>query len=183
MKVLDNHIAGKKYVVGTTLTIADIELVSALVLPMKFLFEDKFRKNFQNLTKWFEGIVEEPTILKSFGKVRLCQKQLTADHHTHHAHAAHGHHDKKEGEKKHEKKEEKKHEKKEEKKEKKKDQDSGEEDEPKVKSEKNPLDSLPPSTFNLFDFKTLFVNAPNKKEACDFFWKNYDNAGYSIYWV
>jgi len=27
------------------------------------------------------------------------------------------------------------------------------------KKEKNPLDSLPPSSFNFFDFKTLFVNA------------------------
>jgi elongation factor 1-gamma len=33
----------------------------------------------------------------------------------------------------------------------------------------------------LFDFKTLFVNATNKKDAMDFFWKNFDANGYSIY--
>jgi len=51
------------------------------------------------------------------------------------------------------------------------------------KKSKNPLDDLPKSPFVLFDFKTLFVNAPDKLEALDFFWKNYDANGYSLYWV
>jgi len=33
----------------------------------------------------------------------------------------------------------------------------------------------------LFDFKTLFVNAPDKKVATQFFFDNFDKAGYSIY--
>jgi len=45
------------------------------------------------------------------------------------------------------------------------------------------LDSLPPSKFNLFDFKTLFVNAQDKHEALKFFFENYDNEGYSLYHV
>lgn len=45
------------------------------------------------------------------------------------------------------------------------------------------MDDLPKSPFVLFDFKTLFVNAPDKNEALDFFWKNYDAQGYSLYWV
>jgi Elongation factor 1 gamma, conserved domain. len=55
------------------------------------------------------------------------------------------------------------------------------EEKPAATQEKNPLDLLPPSTFNLFDFKTLFVNAKDKKEAMDFFWKNFDPNGYSIW--
>jgi len=43
------------------------------------------------------------------------------------------------------------------------------------------LDSLPPSTFNLFDFKTLFVNAKDKNEAVNFFFEHFDKTGYSIY--
>ncbi len=31
--------------------------------------------------------------------------------------------------------------------------------------QKNPLDSLPETKFNLFDFKTLIVNASSKKDA------------------
>jgi len=51
------------------------------------------------------------------------------------------------------------------------------------KKEKNPLDSLPPSSFNFFDYKTLFVNAKDKKEATKFFFDNFDKNGYSIYHV
>ena len=41
---------------------------------------------------------------------------------------------------------------------------------------KNPLDLLPPSPFNFFDFKTLIVNAKDKKEAIDFLFKNFDKS-------
>jgi len=71
---------------------------------------------------------------------------------------------------------------KEEKKPKKKDDDDGEEEDAEKKS-KNALDDLPKSTFDLFSFKTLYVNAPDKLEALDFFWKNYDPQGFSLYWV
>jgi len=81
------------------------------------------------------------------------------------------------------KKEVKKEEKKEKEEKKPKKDDDDEDDEPKEKKEKNPLDSLPPSTFNLFDFKTLFVNAKDKSEAVKFFFDNFDKNGYSVYWV
>ena len=51
-----------------------------------------------------------------------------------------------------------------------------------MKKEANPLDQLPPSTFDLFSFKTLFVNAPNKHEAVKFLFDNFDKNGYSM-WV
>jgi len=138
---------------------------------MRFLFEEKVRKNFASLTKWFEAFITEAAFVQVFGKVRLCVQQLPV----HHAHA-----EKKAEPKKAEKKVEEPK-KKEEKKPKKEDDDG--DDEPVQKSEKSALDALPPSSFNLFDFKTLFVNAPEKQEALDFFWKNFDAAGYSIYWV
>jgi hypothetical protein len=42
---------------------------------------------------------------------------------------------------------------------------------------KNPLDCLPETKFNLYDFKTLIVNAPNKKDAIKFLWENFDHKG------
>jgi len=68
-------------------------------------------------------------------------------------------------------------------KEKEKEGNDDEDEAPKEKSEKNPLDSLPASPFNFYDFKTLFVNAPNKKEAVDTFFKEFDPKGYSVYLV
>jgi len=48
----------------------------------------------------------------------------------------------------------------------------------------NPLDLLPPSTFDLFNFKTFFVNHKDKSgEAIDEMLKIYDPAGYSIWFL
>jgi len=69
------------------------------------------------------------------------------------------------------KKEEKK---KEEKKKKEKKEAVEDDEEAPEKKAKNPLDDLPPTTFNLFDFKTLFVNATDKQEACNFLWEHFD---------
>lgn len=45
---------------------------------------------------------------------------------------------------------------------------------------KNPLDMLPPTTFNLEAWKRFYSN--NTEEASiKFFWENFDAAGYSIY--
>jgi len=57
-------------------------------------------------------------------------------------------------------------------------------DEAPVKKEKNPLDVLPPTTFNLYDFKTFFVNCPDKKGlGMKTFFEQYDKTGYCVYFV
>lgn len=58
-----------------------------------------------------------------------------------------------------------------------------EEEKPKPK-EKNPLDLLPESKiFNYNEFKTLYSNNPDKTEALQYLWKNFDPEGYSIWFV
>ena len=51
------------------------------------------------------------------------------------------------------------------------------------KKMKNPLDCLPASPFNFYDFKTLYVNATDKKDALKVFWEQFDPQGYSIWFV
>ena len=192
LKILDNHLKVNTFVVGKKLTIADIALVSVLVSPFKFIFEEKFRKSVPNVTKWFESICELPAFAKVWGKVRLCLKEFEPFvHHAEHYKTAEKAEktEKPAEEEQKAKKEKKPAEKKEakpkaEKKKKEKEVEEEEDDgEPKPeKKEKNPLDLLPPSKFNLFDFKTLYVNAVDKKEALKFFWENFDNEGYSL-WI
>jgi len=45
------------------------------------------------------------------------------------------------------------------------------------------LDLLPATKFNLFDFKTEFVNSENVAETFKFLWENFDNEGYSFWKV
>ena len=47
--------------------------------------------------------------------------------------------------------------------------------------QKNPLDLLPETKFNLYDFKTLIVNAPNKLDAIKFLWDNFDEKGFILF--
>ena len=57
--------------------------------------------------------------------------------------------------------------------------------ESKDKKEKNPLDSLPPSSFDLEEFKNEFMNEKgrNKDKIMEKFWKDFDPKGYSIWWL
>jgi elongation factor 1-gamma len=54
-----------------------------------------------------------------------------------------------------------------------------------VKKEKNPLDFLPPSSFDLESFKQEFFDDKNnhKDKAMEKFWKEFDPKGYSLWWV
>lgn len=54
-----------------------------------------------------------------------------------------------------------------------------------VKKEKNPLDSLPPSSFDLESFKQEFFEdkSNHKDKAMEKFWKEFDPKGYSLWWV
>ena len=59
-------------------------------------------------------------------------------------------------------------------------EDDEEEDEFAEKPSKDPLAALPPSTFVLDAFKRSYSN-DDTPVAIDFFWKNFDPAGYSIW--
>ena len=47
----------------------------------------------------------------------------------------------------------------------------------------NVLDSLPPSSFNLEEFKTEFLEEKNKNNVMEKFWKKFDPKGYSLWWM
>ena len=52
------------------------------------------------------------------------------------------------------------------------------------KKEKNPLDALPPSSFDLYNFKTYFVNVPDKAgEGHARMMAEVDNEGYSFWFL
>jgi len=167
LRILENHLKVSSHVVGNHLTIADLAIAQTLYFSFRFSWDEKFRTNaFPSITKWFQSIAQHPSFVHVHGKVRLCQTPFETPQIEKTVQPVAP---KKEQPKKEEKKPKK--------------DDDDEDDTPKEKSEKNPLDSLPASTFNLFDFKTLFVNAPNKDEAVKFFFDNFDPKGYSIYFV
>jgi len=111
-----------------------------------------------NVAAWLEKFVQLPEVVSRLGHVKFCQKVIKPQAPP------------------------KKEEKKEVKPVAAKKTEDGEEM-PKTK-EKNPLDLLPPSPFVLPEFKTFFVNLPDRRgEGMKRFFETYDPAGYCIYFV
>jgi len=123
---------------------------------MQIALDPGFRKAMPNVTAWFEKFIKLPQVVKRIGNIKLAQKTIKPQLPP--------------------KKEEKKAAapaKKEE-----------TAEAAPSKKEENPLDALPPSKFDLYNFKTLFVNSPDRRgEGMKFFFENYDTEGYSIYFI
>jgi elongation factor 1-gamma len=151
--LINNHLNGKDFLVGNRLTVADLVLGLSLTHAFTTFLDAGFRKAMGNATKWIEHIIANEAVISKLGKIKLAVKTLPP-------HLA------------------------ETKKEEVKAAPAKKEDKPaeKEKKDENPLDVLPPSTFNMFDFKTFFVNHPNKREeGMKAFFEQFDKEGYSIW--
>lgn len=161
VKTLNIHLQGKTHLVANRVTVADIAVALQLIPLYQTTLDGGFRKAMPNVTNWLESFVKLPEVVSRIGAVKFTQKALKPIL----------------AEKKEEvkaapakpvakPKEE-----------------DGEEGE--KKSGKNPLDTLPPTKFNLPEFKSFFVNLGDKKatEGMERFWKDYDPEGYTIYFV
>ena len=159
---VNTHLQGKKFLVGNSVSLADIELFLQLRGYFTLIFSEQDRNYFQNVTSWFTGIANEPHVVEvcgvtRFGKVTQKGPRKIEQPKPQPVKAE----PKKEAAKKETKEED---------------------DEPKTKK-KHPLDDLPPSTFVLDNFKKDFLNTPDKKGALERFWQAYDANGYSIWWM
>jgi elongation factor 1-gamma len=160
IKVLNTHLQGKDYLVGNHLTVADLVVACSLILPFQTALDGGFRKAMQNVTNLVDKIVKLPEVVKRLGNVKFAHKVIKAQVAP-----------KKEEAKKEVKKAAAHAE-------------DGDEEEKPVKKEANPLDTLPPSPFDLYSFKTFFVNSKDKRgEGMKFFFENYDRAGYCVYFI
>jgi elongation factor 1-gamma len=165
LKTLNTALQGRTYLVGNSVTLADIELYMTLKFYYLLAFTEEDRKTFSNVTAWFTNIANHPTVVQVCGVSRFGRVTQKGPRKIEQPKPQ----QQKPAEKKAEtKKEETK---------------GGEEDEAPKSKKKHPLDDLPPSTFILDDFKRDFLNTPDKKGALERFWANYDANGYSLWFV
>jgi len=196
--VLDAHLVDKTFLVGHTVTLADITVVSALVYPFKFVADGKYRSAFPNVMRWFDTCVNQPEFASVIGAVPLCEKELTAVGSAVATVGAKGGKPQGGGGEKKEKKEKSpkapKEEKpkeapkpKEEKKKapKPKDDDDDDFDEPpQEKKQDHPfkiMDAANKSTFVMDTWKKTYSNAESYEAAMETFWQTFDPAGWSIW--
>ena len=168
---IENELKNKEYIVNNRLTLADIVLFRYLRFFMMLHFPEGRRKNLiPNITNWFEKIMNTKECIKAYGKTILCKAPVKP-------------HMEKINIRKDKDKEKNKGNINNDKKDEKEVKQNNNNSETKTKKEINPLDLLPPSKFNLDEFKRSFLNNKNKAEAIKNFWEQFDPEGYSFWWM
>ncbi|CAH3974176.1 unnamed protein product [Pieris brassicae] len=175
LKVLDDHLLTRTFLVTERVSLADIVVFCTLIHSFQHVLEPSLREPLVNVQRWFATLSHQPQVLAVVGPVSLCAaapvydpkkyQELTKDK-------------KQEGGKK-EKKEKKEQPKKE--KEVKEPEPLDELDE-KPKESKDPFDAMPKGTFNMDDFKRCYSNEDEAK-SIPYFWEKFDPEHYSIWFA
>lgn len=76
LKVLENHLKLHTFLVGNRITIADIHLAVIFQIAFRFVWDEKFRKNIPNITRWYEYLVNQAPFKSVYGRPVLCKKAL-----------------------------------------------------------------------------------------------------------
>lgn len=172
MDALNKTLENKDYIVGDSVTLADILLFCALAFPYKFVFDQEFRENYKHIDRYVNEMASKENIKKHLA-LEICQEPLK------YTPAAKKEKKKKEvAGKKDTPKKVTTHKEKEEDK-------VNEVEEVAVKSTfkpKSKLDLLPPSAFILDAWKREYSNN-DTDVAMQWFWKNFDAHGFSIWKV
>lgn len=151
---LDAHLLHNTFLVGERITLADINIVCDLKKAFGILFDANFRKDIPNVIRWFNTVVAQPHVAACLGEATFAEKE-----------AQPGEHVPAPAPKKVEATEA-----------------AAPAPAPSSKP-KSALDLLPKSSFNLENWKRFYSNNDTKPDAMDYFWKNFDREGYSIWRV
>lgn len=73
---LNNYLKGKQWIVGNSVTMADIACAAVLTPAFQMIFDAGFRKGRGDLAKWFEGFVALPQVVATAGSIKCCTKAL-----------------------------------------------------------------------------------------------------------
>ena len=74
MKILEEQLKGKKYILGDKLTLADVSLFRHLKLFFQLVFPKGYRKSiFPKVDTWFTTLSKSNEVKKVYGKILFCK--------------------------------------------------------------------------------------------------------------
>tara|TARA_B110000914_G_C15499600_1_gene465091 strand:- start:38 stop:1249 length:1212 start_codon:yes stop_codon:yes gene_type:complete len=156
---LETHLLNNSFLVDNNITVADIVICSALVFPMKMVFDAEYRKEYPCISRWFLTCIGQTEFHSVLGDIALCKEVKTLP-----------------------KKEKKK---KKNKSEKQAAQKQPHQTKPKKQRLKHPLDTLPKSEFSLDAWKKKYSNSKTldvlHESFNEWFITNFDKEGFSIW--
>ncbi|KAL6316295.1 hypothetical protein AAG906_017927 [Vitis piasezkii] len=175
LDALNTHLASNTYLVGHSVTLADIIMTCNLVMGFSRVMTKSFTSEFPHVERYFWTMVNQPNFRKILGEVKQAESVPPVQ-------SAKKPSQPKEPKHKDEPKKEAKKEAKKEPAKPKVAEAAEEEEAPKPKP-KNPLDLLPPSKMVLDDWKRLYSNTKTnfREVAIKGFWDMYDPEGYSLW--
>lgn len=158
LKVFDNVLRPRTFLVGESITLADLLYVCILAPLYAHVLEAGHRKELVNLTRYYVTMANQANVKAVIGEMALCTKTINPEMTrpkpaatTAAAAAAHNDED-------------------------------DEETAPVAKKEKNEMDLLPPSKFNLEEWKRFYSNCKETRPvATNWFWEHFDAEGFSIW--
>ncbi len=168
LKVLEDHLLLRTYLVGEKITLADIVIASALVYPMKLVLAPAYLNSFPCVVRWFTTCVSQPQFQAVVGNVELAKEEQNP---TELPAAATG--SKKEKKQKQRPQQQPK------------EKESTPPQEPPKKKELHPmtvLDNEKPSPFIGDVWKKLYSNSTDYNETMAKFWDMFDAEGWSL-WI
>ncbi len=180
LKVLEDHLQSRTYLVGEKITLADIVIASALVYPMKLVLAPAYLKNFPCVVRWFTTCIKQPQFQNVVGNVELAKEELKSGVSAAEAVAIGGKKEKKQKQKQKQPKQ-----KKEKQPAKPKEKESAPPQEPPKKKELHPLavlDKEKPSPFIGDVWKKLYSNSEDYNDTMAKFWDMFDAEGWSL-WI
>ncbi|XP_050272900.1 elongation factor 1-gamma-like [Quercus robur] len=174
LDALNAHLASNTFLVGHSVTLADIITTCNLYMGFTHLMTQSFTSEFPHVERYFWTMVNQPNFKKILGEVKQAESVIPI--------AKKPSQPKESAKPKPKPKDEPKKEAKKEEPAKPKPEAGEEEEAPKPKP-KNPLDMLPPSKMVLDDWKRLYSNTKTnfREVAIKGFWDMYDPEGYSLW--
>ncbi|KAI0296968.1 elongation factor 1-gamma [Multifurca ochricompacta] len=172
LTIIEKHLDTHTFLATERITLADIALAAELQSAFSTTVDSALRAKFPNVLRHFETIVNQPKIASVFGSTTFAEKALQyvppLKEKKEKAPAAPA-------------------QPKAEKKPKKEEIDEEDDDKPyeEAPKEKNPLDLLPKSTFNLEDWKRAYSNKETRGAggSLEWFYQNFDKEGFSLWRV
>ena len=167
---VDKALAKSEFLCGSSLTLADITIFSALVLPYRMVFDAKFMNGFKNIKRWFDSLKGLEQAHDVWGHIFACRAVHPFPEPRQKKEPVPKGQPKKAGKQAAPKKAAPKKE-------------EVKEEAPAIpKKPVNPLDLLPETPLILDEWKKLYSNNP-VEETLPAFWKMFDKEGWSIWKV
>lgn len=160
-KVLNEQVKDKNWIVGDNATLADVVLACHFMTAQQTILDAGFRKAMPAYSAWFERVVALPEFIAVCGNVKSAAKAVKPQI----------------------KAEPKKEQPKQQPAKKKEAAEDDDDDQPKKKA-KSALELLPQTKFDLFNFKTFFVNEPDRYgKGVDQLKVEFDREGWSLWYL